>query len=111
MAGERQARTGGNHSAQIQSLSGGIKRLEHEICELGKRLKGHNCLTSIKGIGPYSAAVLLAIIGDAAVLRADQREARVGQGAHCYGAKVPRHYLSDAERRLGVRGLPELRAG
>jgi transposase len=51
-------------AAQIQSLSEGIKKLEREICELGKRLEGHACLTSIKGIGDYSAAVLLSIIGD-----------------------------------------------
>jgi transposase len=50
--------------AQITSLSEGIKKLEREICELGKRLAGHDSLTSIKGIGPYSAAVLLSIIGD-----------------------------------------------
>jgi transposase len=53
-------------TTQIQSLSEGIKRLEREICELGKKLTGHNCLTSIKGIGPYSTAVLLSIIGDVA---------------------------------------------
>lgn len=51
-------------ATQIGSLSEGIKKLEREICELGQRLKGHDCLTSIKGIGPYSAAVLLSIIGD-----------------------------------------------
>ncbi|MDT5271725.1 MAG: transposase [Acidobacteriota bacterium] len=31
---------------------------------LGQRLDGHDCLTSIEGIGDYSAAVLLSIIGD-----------------------------------------------
>lgn len=51
-------------ATQIGSLSEGIKKLEREICELGKQLAGHNCLTSIKGIGAYSAAVLLSIIGD-----------------------------------------------
>lgn len=51
-------------AAQIQSLGADIKRLEREICELGKRLAGHDSLTSIKGIGPYSASVLLSIIGD-----------------------------------------------
>lgn len=51
-------------AAQIQSLTDGIKKLEREICELGKRLEGRDCLTSIKGIGDYSAAVLLSIIGD-----------------------------------------------
>ena len=51
-------------AAQIQSLSEGVLRLEREICELGKRLAGHESLTSIKGIGEYSAAVLLSIIGE-----------------------------------------------
>ena len=51
-------------AAQITSLSEGILKLEREICELGKRLAGHDSLTSIKGIGDYSAAVLLSIIGD-----------------------------------------------
>jgi transposase len=51
-------------AAQIGSLSEGIKKLEREICELGKQLEGHDCLTSIKGIGDYSGAVLLSIIGD-----------------------------------------------
>lgn len=51
-------------AAQIGSLTEGIKKLEREICELGKQLEGRDCLTSIKGIGNYSAAVLLSIIGD-----------------------------------------------
>jgi transposase len=51
-------------AAQIGSLSEGIKKLEYEICELGKRLEGRDNLMSIKGIGPYSAAVLLSIIGN-----------------------------------------------
>jgi transposase len=51
-------------ATQIMSLSEGILKLEREICELGKRLAGHDSLTSIKGIGDYSAAVLLSIIGD-----------------------------------------------
>jgi len=51
-------------ATQIGSLTEGVKKLEREICELGKQLAGHNCLTSIKGIGDYSGAVLLSIIGD-----------------------------------------------
>jgi transposase len=51
-------------SAQIRSLTQGIKRLEREICELGKQLTGYECLKSIKGIGDFSASVLLSIIGD-----------------------------------------------
>lgn len=46
-------------TTQIGSLSEGIKKLEREICELGKQFEGHDCLTSIKGIGDYSGAVLL----------------------------------------------------
>jgi transposase len=49
---------------QIRSLTEGVKRLEREICELGKQLEGYECLTSIKGIGDFSASVLLSIIGD-----------------------------------------------
>jgi transposase len=51
-------------ATQINSLSKGVKRLEQEICELGKQLKGHACLISIKGISDYSASVLLSIIAD-----------------------------------------------
>jgi transposase len=51
-------------ATQISSLTEGIKKLEREICELGKQLEGHDCLTSNKGIGDYSGAVLLSIIGD-----------------------------------------------
>jgi transposase len=51
-------------ATQIGSLTEGIEKLEREICELGKQLEGHDCLTSIKGIGDYSGAVLLSIIGD-----------------------------------------------
>lgn len=51
-------------AAQIRSLTEGIKRLEQEICELAKQLKGYKCLKSIKVIGDYSASVLLSIIGE-----------------------------------------------
>lgn len=51
-------------AAQIGSLIEGVLKLEREICELGKQLEGRDCLTSIKGIGPYSAVVLLSIIGN-----------------------------------------------
>lgn len=49
---------------QIRSLTNGIKRLDAQIKEAGSKLKGHENLTSIKGIGDKSAAVLLSVIGD-----------------------------------------------
>jgi transposase len=49
--------------AQIRSLTGSIAELEQLIEEEGPRLAGHENLTSIKGIGPVSATVLLSAIG------------------------------------------------
>jgi transposase len=50
--------------SQISSLNEGIKQLERLLIEYGQRLAGHRNLTSIKGIGDKSAAVLLSVIGD-----------------------------------------------
>lgn len=50
--------------SQIGSLNAGIKRLDQQLCEHGQKLAGHRNLTSIKGIGDKSAAVLLSVIGD-----------------------------------------------
>lgn len=50
--------------SQIGSLNEGIKRLDQQLREHGRRLAGHRNLTSIKGIGDKSAAVLLSVIGD-----------------------------------------------
>lgn len=49
---------------QIRSLSQNIKRLDNDIIEHGKKLKGHKNISSIKGIGEKSASVLLSVIGD-----------------------------------------------
>jgi len=49
---------------QIGSLKEGIKRLDRQLSEYGRQLRGHRNLTSIKGIGDKSAAVLLSVIGD-----------------------------------------------
>jgi transposase len=49
---------------QILSLTDGITRLEKEIAERAAELDGYANLKSIKGIGNYSAAVLLSVIGD-----------------------------------------------
>lgn len=50
--------------AQIRSLTGSIAELEALIEEEGRKLDGHQNLTSIKGIGPVGAAVLLSAIGN-----------------------------------------------
>jgi len=49
---------------QIRSLNGSIKRLDEQMSEYGKNLKGHKNLASIKGIGERSATVLLSVIDD-----------------------------------------------
>lgn len=49
---------------QIKSLNEAIKRLDVKLVEVGSQLEGHANLTSIKGIGERSAAILLAMIGN-----------------------------------------------
>jgi transposase len=49
---------------QIRSLSKSIKRLDDQMTEHGKELKGFDNLVSIKGIGERSATVLLSVIDD-----------------------------------------------
>ncbi len=51
---------------QIRSLNEGIKKLDKQIEDQGRKLNGHKNLTSIKGIGSKSATVLLSVIGDVA---------------------------------------------
>ena len=50
--------------AQIRSLNGSIRELEKTIAEEASKLEGHKNLTSIKGIGKITAAILLSVIGD-----------------------------------------------
>jgi transposase len=61
---------------------------------LGKRLAGHDSLTSIKGIGSYSAAVLLSIIGDVGDFADEDKLAS-------YFGMVPRVSDSNATQRHG----------
>ena len=49
---------------QIRSLTKSIRKLDDEMSEHGKHLKGHKNLSSIKGIGERSATVLLSVIDD-----------------------------------------------
>lgn len=49
---------------QIRSLNQSLRELEKTIAEEGAKLEGHQNLTSIKGIGNITGAILLSIIGD-----------------------------------------------
>ena len=49
---------------QIRFLHRSIKKLDDQMIDQGKKLKGHKNLSSIKGIGDRSATVLLSVIGD-----------------------------------------------
>ena len=49
---------------QIRSLNKSIAELEKTIADEGSKLEGHNSLTSIKGIGKVTSAILLSVIGD-----------------------------------------------
>lgn len=58
---------------QIRSLNEGIKKLEGQMEKSGKELPGHANLTSIKGIGAKSAAILLSVIGDIADFASEKK--------------------------------------
>ncbi len=49
---------------QIRHLNEGISKLDDAIKTKGRQLKGFDNITSIKGIGDKSGAILLSIIGD-----------------------------------------------
>jgi len=49
---------------QVRSLNQSIAELEKTIAEEGSKLEGHKSLTSIKGIGKITGAILLSVIGD-----------------------------------------------
>lgn len=50
--------------SQIQHLNSGISKLDTEIGDRGKQLKGFANITSIKGIGAKSGTILLSVIGN-----------------------------------------------
>lgn len=49
---------------EIQNLNKSISEIDNELKDRGKKLKGHENLTSIKGIGDISSTILLNTIGD-----------------------------------------------
>jgi len=79
---------------QIRSLNESIHTLEDAIQKEGEKLTGHKNLTSIKGIGPTSASILLSVIGDVDDF-ADE-----GKLASYFGI-VPRVHNSNETERSG----------
>lgn len=79
---------------QIRSLNRSIAELEKVIEWEGKKLKGHGNLTSIKGIGPLGASILLSVIGDV------QDFPDEGRLASYFGI-VPRVHNSNETERSG----------
>jgi transposase len=49
---------------QIRSLNKSVAELDKAIAEASSELEGHTSLTSIKGIGATTSAILLSVIGD-----------------------------------------------
>ena len=49
---------------QIKGLDAGIARVDQELADKGKKLDGHENITSIKGVGDKGGAILLSVIGN-----------------------------------------------
>jgi len=73
--------------SQIKSLNQGIKKLDKEIEDKGKNLKGFKNITSIKGIGPKSGTILLSVIGNVEDFESEKKLAS-------YFGIVPRIHIS-----------------
>ncbi len=80
--------------SQIRSLNEGIKKLDRQIASEGAKLEGCENLTSIKGIGIKSAAILLSLIGDVSDFESEDKLAS-------YFGIVPRVANSSQTQRHG----------
>jgi transposase len=79
---------------QIRALNEGIARLKAAIIQAGEAYEDHAILSSIKGIGPASASVLLSIIGDV-------NDFADGKKLAAYFGLVPRVSNSNETERSG----------
>lgn len=79
---------------EIKGLTAGIKRLDKELIECGKDLDGHESITSIKGIGDKSGAILLSVIGDINDFESEKK-------LFAYFGIVPRVSNSNEKERYG----------
>lgn len=78
----------------INNLNDGISRLDDQITDQGQHLKGFQNITSIKGIGPKSGAILLSIIGDIDNFPSEKK-------LQAYFGIVPRIHQSNKTLRTG----------
>ena len=85
---------------QIRSLNQSIAELEKTIGEEGSKLEGHKNLTSIKGIGQITGAILLSVIGDVNDF-ADEGQLAATSGS-CRGCRTPTR--PSARGRIHKRG-------
>ena len=79
---------------QIKSPNRGIKELDDDLTKKGSELKGFENLTSIKGIGPKSASILLSIIGDVNNFKSQKK-------LDAFFGIVPRVYQSNETKNYG----------
>jgi hypothetical protein len=89
---------------QIRSLNKSIAELEKTIGEEGSKLEGHKGLSSIKGIGKITGAILLSVIGDVNDF-ADE-----GRLASYFGI-VPRVSKLQPNRAIGAHSQTRYQAG
>lgn len=79
---------------QIVHLNDGISKLEKQIALSGQDKKGFENITSIKGIGCKSGAILLSVIGDVHNFASEKK-------LHAYFGIVPRVHQSNKTLRTG----------
>jgi len=79
---------------QIKSLNKSINEINKELNDRGRKLKGHENLTSIKGIGDTNATILLSVIGNVEDFADDKKLA-------AYLGIVPRVSISNETNHYG----------
>jgi transposase len=79
---------------EITSLNESIKELDKELEERGKDMEGFESITSIKGVGKKSGAILLSVIGKIDDFENEKKLA-------AYFGIVPRVYQSNEKERQG----------
>jgi len=79
---------------QISYLNEGISKLDQQIEHQGQKLKGFNNITSIKGIGAKSGAILLSVMGNIDNFPSEKK-------LQSYFGIVPRVHQSNKTLRTG----------
>ena len=79
---------------EIKNLNQAIDKINNELKQRGQRLKGHENLTSIKGISNIGATIFLNTIGNIADFKSEKHLA-------AYFGIVPRVYISNKTVQYG----------